>query len=235
MKKTSAALAALALASLAAIPSASAQRVVELPEMEFFVTSRGMDNGANLEGLAGADAHCQMLAENVGAGHRTWHAYLSTQARDGQPAVNARDRIGEGPWRNSRGQVIAMGHNDLHGDTLEAAQQGSNLFKLSALNERGEVVKGVGDTPNQHDILTGSQPDGRAFIDEADHTCNNWTSEAEDGSAQVGHSDRTGAGNTSWNSAHASRGCGQRNLIDTGGAGFFYCFAADPAPPADGQ
>jgi hypothetical protein len=194
--------------------------------MDFFVTSRGLGRGANLGGLAGADAHCQTLAAAVGAGNRTWRAYLSTQARPGQPAVNARDRIGNGPWRNARGQVIANNHNELHGDTLAAAQLGSNLFKLSALNERGEVVKGVGDIPNQHDILTGSQTDGRAYTDAADHTCNNWTSEGQ-GSAQVGHSDRVGGGNTSWNSSHASRGCSQKDLIDTGGAGFFYCFAAN--------
>ena len=220
------ALAAIALSSVIGLSLAFAQRNVELPEMEFFVTSRGMDHGANLQGLAGADAHCQMLAETVGAGHKTWHAYLSTQARDGQPAVNARDRIGTGPWHNARGAVISADQNELHGDTLAQAQLGSNLYKRSALNERGEVVNGVRDTPNQHDILTGSQLDGRAFTDDADHTCNNWTSEAE-GSAQVGHSDRIGGGNTSWNSAHGSRGCSQRDLIGTGGAGFFYCFAVD--------
>jgi hypothetical protein len=220
------ALAAIALSSVTGLSLAFAQRNLELPEMEFFVTSRGMDHGANLQGLAGADAHCQMLAETVGAGHKTWHAYLSTQARDGQPAVNARDRIGTGPWHNARGAVISAGQNELHGDTLAQAQLGSNLYKRSALNERGEVVNGVRDTPNQHDILTGSQLDGRAFTDDADHTCNNWTSEAE-GSAQVGHSDRIGGGNTSWNSAHGSRGCSQRDLIGTGGAGFFYCFAVD--------
>jgi hypothetical protein len=226
MKLVSIALAVMALGALASLSVASAQRIVELPEMEFFVTSRGMDHGANLQGLAGADAHCQMLAGTVGAGHKTWRAYLSTQARDGQPAVNARDRIGTGPWHNARGAVISADQNELHGDTLAQAQLGSNLYKRSALNERGEIVNGVGDNPNQHDILTGSQPDGRAFTDDDDHTCNNWTSEGE-GSAQVGHSDRIGAGNTSWNSAHASRGCSQRDLISTGGAGFFYCFAID--------
>lgn len=217
---------AVAVGSVSAVSIASAQRTVELPEMEFFVTSRGLLHGANLGGLEGADAHCQMLAESVGAGYKTWHAYLSTQTRDGQAAINARDRIGTGPWRNARGVVISADQNELHGDTLEQAQQGSNLYKLSALNERGEIVKGFGETPNQHDILTGSQPDGRAFTDDADYTCNNWTSEDE-GLAQVGHSDRIGAGNTSWNSAHASRGCSQRALIETGGTGFFYCFAID--------
>jgi len=226
MRRLSIALIAVGLGSMSAVSFAFAQRTLELPEMEFFVTSRGMDHGANLGGLAGADRHCQMLAGTVGAGHKTWRAYLSTQARGGQPAINARDRIGTGPWHNARGAVISADQNELHGDTLEQAQTGSNLYKRSALNERGEVVNGVRDNPNQHDILTGSQLDGRAFADDADHTCNNWTSEAE-GSAQVGHSDRIGGGNTSWNSAHGSRGCSQRDLIGTGGAGFFYCFATD--------
>ncbi len=226
MRRLSIALISVVVALFSGLHFASAQRVLELPEMEFFVTSRGMDHGANLSGLAGADGHCQMLAETVGAGHKTWRAYLSTQARDGQPAISARDRIGTGPWHNARGAAISADQNELHGDTLAQAQLGSNLYKRSALNERGEVVNGVRDNPNQHDILTGSQLDGRAFTDDADHTCNNWTSEAE-GSAQVGHSDRIGGGNTSWNSAHGSRGCSQRDLIGTGGAGFFYCFAID--------
>jgi hypothetical protein len=226
MRRFSIALFAVGLGSMLAASLALAQRTLELPEMEFFVTSRGMDHGANLGGLAGADGHCQMLAGTVGAGHKTWRAYLSTQARDGQPAINARDRIGTGPWHNARGAVISADQNELHGDTLAQAQLGSNLYKRSALNERSEVVNGVRDNPNQHDILTGSQLDGRAFTVDADHTCNNWTSEAE-GSAQVGHSDRIGGGNTSWNSSHGSRGCSQRNLISTGGAGFFYCFAID--------
>lgn len=226
MRKIQLALIAIGIGTLAGISFASAQRTVELPEMEFFVTSRALLHGGNLGGLEGADAHCQMLAEAVGAGNKTWHAYLSTQARPGQPAINARDRIGTGPWHNSRGVVISTDLGDLHGDTLEQAQQGNNFFKLSALNERGEMIKGFGENPNQHDILTGSMPDGRAYTDDADHTCNNWTSEDE-GSAQVGHSDRIGAGNTSWNSAHATRGCSQRALIDTGGAGYLYCFATD--------
>jgi hypothetical protein len=194
--------------------------------MTFFVTSVGIGNGGNLGGLAGADAHCMKLATAVGAGNRTWRAYLSTQAKNGQPAINARDRIGQGPWYNARGQQIAQGQADLHGDTLELARLGSNLFKQSALNEKGQVVNGAGDTPNTHDMLTGSQPDGRAYTDSQDHTCNNWTSSGT-GSAQVGHSDRIGAGNTSWNSAHASKGCSQDNLVSTGGAGLFYCFAID--------
>jgi len=192
--------------------------------MTFFVTSVGIGDGANLGGLAGADAHCLMLATAAGAGSHTWRAYLSTQAKGEQPAVNARDRIGTGPWYNARGQQIAKGQADLHGDTLELARLGSNLFKQSALNEKGQVMNGVGDTPNTHDMLTGSQTDGRAYTDSQDHTCNNWTSNGT-GSAQVGHSDRTGAGNRSWNSAHASKGCSQDNLVSTGGAGLFYCFA----------
>jgi hypothetical protein len=192
--------------------------------MTFFVTSVGMGNGADLGGLAGADAYCQALATAVGAGNHTWHAYLSTQTKNGQSAINARDRIGQGPWYNSRGQAIAQGQADLHGDTLELALLGSNLFKQTALNENGKVVNGAGDTPNTHDVLTGSQPDGRAYSDTEDHTCNNWTSSGP-GSAQVGHSDRIGGGNTSWNSSHATKGCSQADLASTGGTGLFYCFA----------
>jgi len=192
--------------------------------MSFFVTSVGVGKGGDLGGLAGADAHCQMLATAAGAGNKTWHAYLSTQARGGQPAVNARDRIGSGPWYNSKGQPISENLSELHGDTLIEAQRGSNLFKQSALTEKRQVVNGFGQTPNMHDMLTGSQTDGRAYTDNADHTCNNWTSSGQ-GSAQVGHSDRIGGGNTSWNAAHASQGCSQANLVATGGAGMFYCFA----------
>jgi hypothetical protein len=192
--------------------------------MSFFVTSVGMGKGADLGGLAGADAYCQQLATAAGGGGKTWHAYLSTQARPGSPAVNARDRIGNGPWYNAKGQPISDTQSELHGDTLIEAQRGSNLFKQSALNEKGQVINGFGDSPNTHDMLTGSQPDGRAYTDNADHTCNNWTSSAM-GTAQLGHSDRTGGGNRSWNSAHASRGCSQPDLVATGGAGLFYCFA----------
>jgi len=192
--------------------------------MTFFVTSVGVGNGGNLGGLSGADTHCAKLAAAVGAGNHTWRAYLSTQAKDGQPAVNARDRIGQGPWYNARGQQIAQGQTDLHGDTLELARLGSNLFKQSALTEKGQVVNGVGDTPNAHDMLTGSQPDGRAYTGSDDHTCNNWISNGS-GSAQVGHSDRVGGGNRSWNSSHATKGCSQDSLVSTGGAGLFYCFA----------
>jgi len=195
--------------------------------MTFFITSIGVGKGGDLGGLAGADAHCRALAAPVNGGTRTWRAYLSTQARPGQPAVNARDRIGMGPWYNSRGAVISEDQSELHGDTLLQAQRGSNLFKQSALTEKGEVVRGVGDPlPNVHDILTGSQPDGRAFPATGDRTCNNWTSSGP-GSAQVGHSDRIGNNNASWNSSHATTGCSQDDLASWGGAGLFYCFAID--------
>jgi hypothetical protein len=192
--------------------------------MSFFVTSVGLGNGANLGGLAGADRHCQSLATAAGAGAKTWHAYLSTSASGGQAAVNARDRIGSGPWYSAKGGRIAQNVGDLHGDTIEQARLGNNINKTTAISEKGEPIKGVGDTPNQHDMLTGSQPDGRAYTDGADHTCGNWTSGAA-GTAQLGHHDRTGGGNTSWNSTHPSRGCSQENLVATGGAGLLYCFA----------
>jgi hypothetical protein len=197
------------------------------PPMSFFVTSAGAaDGSANLGGLAGADAICQARATATGAGSKTWHAYLSTSATNGSPAVNARDRIGSGPWCNARGTRIAQNVADLHGDTLEQAQYGNNLSRTTVLTEKGDPVKGAGDNPNQHDILTGSQTNGRAYTDGADHTCGNWTSNST-GAAQVGHFDRTGGGNTSWNSAHASRGCSGPNLVSTGGAGYLYCFAID--------
>jgi len=196
------------------------------PPMTFFITSVGSGKGADLGGLAGADQRCQMLAMAVNAGDRTWHAYLSTQAKDGKPAVNARDRIGEGPWFGAKGGRVAMGLSDLHGDALDQARVGNSLTKATALNEKGEPVKGFGDMPNQHDMLTGSQPDGRAFTDSADHTCNNWTS-STDGTAMLGHFDRTGGPNVSWNAAHPSGGCSQEALVRTGGAGLFYCFATD--------
>lgn len=198
-----------------------------LPPLGFFVTSVGLGKGADLGGLAGADAHCQALASAAGAGSRTWRAYLSTQAADGKPAIHARDRIGTGPWHNAKGAVVARDLEQLHGDTLDSARLGSNLSRTTALSEKGEAVKGAGDKPNQHDILTGSQPDGRAYVDAADHTCSNYTSSAAEGSVQVGHFDRTGGGNTSWNSAHGSRGCSNEKLESSGGAGLLYCFAAN--------
>jgi len=195
--------------------------------LTFFVTSEGVGKGADLGGLAGADAHCQRLATAVGAGNKTWRAYLSTQTIDGQPAVNARDRIGKGPWYNVKGAVVAKDIASLHGDTLDIARLGNNLSRTTALTEKGESVKGAGDKPNQHDILTGSLLDGTHYVDGVDHTCNNYTSSAKDGSVQVGHFDRTGGGNISWNSAHGSKGCGQENLLSTGGAGLLYCFAIE--------
>jgi hypothetical protein len=192
--------------------------------MGFFITSVGKGDGANLGGLAGADAHCQQLATAAGRGGVTWHAYLSTQ---GANAVNARDRIGNGPWYNAAGQRIAQNLAELHGDTIEQARIGNALGKQLSRTEKNTVVNGVGDTPNQHDILTGSMPDGRGYTDSADHTCGNYMSNAATGSVQLGHSDKQGGGNGSWNSAHGSRGCGQQNLVSTGGAGLFYCFAVN--------
>lgn len=228
-----ASLVALSIVSLVAIaqPATPTPPRVELSPEEalkkfsFFITSKGIGNGANLGGLAGADVHCQTLAAGVGAGNKTWRAYLSTQARDGKPAINARDRIGKGPWFNAKGVLIANDVGHLHGDTLALAQLGSNLTRNHAFNEKGERALAAGDTPNEHDILTGSKTDGTAFDNQTDRTCNNYTSTAADGAAQVGHFDRTGGGNASWNSAHPSRGCGQPHLVATGGAGLFYCFA----------
>jgi hypothetical protein len=194
------------------------------PPMSFFVTSAGSGKGADLGGIAGADRICQTLATAAGS-TRTWHAYLSAAAASGQAAVNARDRIGAGPWFNAKGARIAQNVGDLHGDTLEQARRGNNINKTTALDEKGATVNGVGDTPNQHDMVTGSQLDGTAFPDAADHTCGNYTSSATTGVVQLGHHDRTGGGNTSWNSTHPSRGCSQENLVATGGAGRFYCFA----------
>jgi hypothetical protein len=210
--------------------------------MSFFVTSAGKGDGANLGGLAGADAHCAALAQASGAAPaagRTWRAYLSAGAANGQPAVNARDRIGTGPWHNARGLLIANNVADLHGDIERDRNQ---ITKANAMNEKGMPVNGFGDTPNQHDMLTGSDSHGRAVAGTTDTTCSNWTSNAAQPpgapaganapnttgpGANVGHHDRTGGGNTSWNFAHRSRGCSQDNLVATGGAGLFYCFAAN--------
>ena len=196
--------------------------------MGFFVTSVGLGKGANLGGLAGADAHCQALATAAGAGNRTWRAYLSTTAAGNQPAVNARDRIGSGPWANARGAVIAQNVADLHGDVQ---RDRNTIMKDTAVTEKGAVVSGRGDTPgpNQHDMLTGSDSTGRSMPGDATAmTCGNWTIEgAAPAGAMVGHHDRNGGGNTSWNASHMSRGCSQANLVATGGAGLFYCFAAN--------
>jgi len=227
MRKIQPVIAAVILSMLGAyitLAQQPAQQQAPPQPMSFFITSAGSGHGANLGGLAGADRICQSLAAAVGSGNKTWHAYMSTNAANGQPGVNARDRIGNGPWYNAKGEKIANNLADLHGDTAELARLGNNLVKMSALTEKGTMVNGRGDTPNMHDMLTGSQTDGRAYTDGMDHTCNNWTSETT-GTAQLGHFDRNGANNTSWNSAHPSRGCSQDNLVSTGGAGLFYCFA----------
>jgi len=184
--------------------------------MSFFVSSVGSGKGGDLGGLAGADAHCQALAEAAGAGAKTWHAYLSITGGDGRQAVEARSRIGQGPWYNAKGVLIAADLTDLH--------IGNNIRRETALDENGNLVKARGDNPNQHDILTGSREDGTAFPPGEDRTCNNWTSSNE-GSAMLGHFDRQGGGFTSWNAAHPSRGCSQEALISTGGNGYIYCFA----------
>ena len=195
------------------------------PPMSFFVTSVSKGQGANYGGLAGADAFCQELAAAAGRGGAMWHAYMSTQ---GAGAVNARDRIGNGPWYNARGGLIGMNVAQLHGDTIEQARVGNILGKQLSLTEKQAVVNGVGDMPNQHDILTGSTPDGRAYTDAMDHTCSNYTSGTDGmGQVQLGHSDKQGGGNSSWNSSHGSRGCSQPNLIQTGGNGYLYCFAVN--------
>lgn len=189
-------------------------------EMSFFITSEGSGNGANLGGLAGADAHCQALAEATGS-RKTWRAYLSAHATRNSPDVDARERIGFGPWYNAEGVEVASNLNNLHGPS-------NNLNKQTGLTENGDMVNGRGDNPNQHDILTGSTVDGREIEDGSNHTCNNWTSNGS-GTAQVGHFDRTGGGAnpTSWTSAHGSRGCSQADLVGTGGNGYYYCFAID--------
>jgi hypothetical protein len=186
--------------------------------MSFFVTSVGSGDGGNLGGLAGADAHCQSLAAAAGRGASTWQAYLSQAAAGPLPQVNARDRIGNGPWFNAAGTVIAWNVDDLHEDR-------NNIRKPTALNEKGEQVNGVGDQPNQHDMLTGSDSTGRLVPGSAAiTTCNNWTSNST-GNAMLGHHDRLGGPNASWNAVHSSRGCSQPDLVATGGNGLFYCFA----------
>ena len=206
-----------------ATPPPAQQQQPQQP-MGFFITSVGKGDGANLGGLAGADEHCMQHARAAGAGSRTWHAYLSAAPAAGQPAVNARDRIGSGPWYNARGALIAWNVADLHGDVH---RDRNSINKEFALTEKGQPVNGRGDTPNQHDILTGSDSHGRLVLGSAANTtCNNWTSNAA-GSALVGHHDRAGGGNSSWNAAHGSRSCSQQDLVATGGAGLFYCFAVN--------
>jgi hypothetical protein len=188
--------------------------------LSFFITSAGSGSGANLGGIAGADKICQTLGASAGAGSRTWRAYLSAAAATGQPAVNAKDRIGSGPWYNAKGVKVADNVADLHSDN-------NKLGKENSLTEKGATVNGRGDTPNTHDMLTGSNADGTLATGTGDVTCGNWTSTATDGHARVGHFDKQGGGDApnSWNSAHASNGCTQPNLVATGGAGLFYCFA----------
>jgi len=215
MKTKSQLLVAAALTALAAVAFTQDQQ-----PMSFFVTSEGPGDGANLGGLAGADAHCQSLAASAGRGGATWHAYLSQSGGGGRLQVNARDRIGEGPWFNAAGTVIAWNVDDLHEDR-------NNIRKPTAIDENGEQVNGVGDQPNQHDVLTGSDSTGRLVPGNAAvTTCGNWTSNGE-GRAMVGHHDRLGGPNASWNSVHSSRGCSQQDLVGTGGNGLFYCFAID--------
>ncbi len=187
-------------------------------DMTFFITSEGPGNGGDLGGIEGADAHCQALAEAAGAGDKTWVAYLGTELEGGR-GVDARSRIGDGPWHNAVGELIAEDIDQLH--------LGPNIVRSTALDEDGNRVLGRGDETNRHDILTGAMLDGTAFFPDADdHTCNNWTSSGE-GSAMVGHFDRQGGGNTSWNAAHQSRSCSQADLRATGGDGLLYCFATD--------
>lgn len=237
MYKQAGASAAAVLAAMVMFPAAvyaQAQQQADQPPMRFFVTSRGLGDGANLGGLAGADRHCQMLAQAAGAGTRTWRAYLSQTAM-GSPAgtgctpqctppIHARDRIGEGPWHNARGQLIAASVADLHGDIQ---RDRNSIRKPFALDERGNQVNGAGDSPNIHDILTGSDSHGHALLGRPEvTTCNNWTSNGA-GEAMVGHHDRQGGPNASWNAVHMTNGCSQQSLATTGGAGLFYCFAID--------
>jgi hypothetical protein len=210
-------------ASTIALALAMGIAAAQASDLSFFVTSTGSGKGADFGGLAGADQHCQALATAVGAGDKTWHAYLSAAAQGGSAAVNARDRIGKGPWKNAKGVVIAGDVAELHGS--------NNLTKQTALTEKGTVVNGRGDTPNEHDILTGTQPDGTAFAGADDKTCGNWTKSGDDGATVVGHADRTGLDTTppalSWNSSHPTKGCSVAGLKSTGGAGYLYCFAAN--------
>jgi len=211
----------IVIASLAlfSAPDIQGQDFSADENMSFFLTSVGPGNGADLGGLEGADGYCQMLAEAAGSEDKSWYAYLSAHATEDGDAVNARDRIGEGPWYNSLGVLVAHNVEELHGDD-------ANLNKEASISEIGMPINGRGDSPNMHDIMTGSNLDGTLASGEGDTTCGNWTSHGE-GSARVGHHDRQGGGQnpTSWNSAHGSRGCSQENLQGTGGNGLYYCFA----------
>jgi hypothetical protein len=222
MRRTDGITLMVSIGLLALASAGTAQAQTASADTSFFVTSVGSGKGADLGGLDGADRHCETLAEAAGIRGKMWRAYLSTQ---GATAVNAKDRIGRGPWQNAKGTVIAKDVADLH-------RPGNNLTKQTALTEKGELVKGRGDQPNQHDILTGSQADGTAFTGNEDMTCGNWTKSGTEGAAMLGHHDRTGLDESppakSWNSSHASRGgCSQDALKGTGGAGLLYCFAAN--------
>lgn len=213
---------ALALSALLVLGAAAVQ--AQQNATSFFITSVGKGDGADLGGLEGADAHCQALAKAAGSTKTNWRAYLSTTVPGGDEGVNARDRIGKGPWHNAKGELIAKNLDELHSDAV-------NITKQTALTEKGEVITGSGETPNMHDILTGSDPEGMYSTAGGDTTCGNWTKNAE-GSAIVGHHDRIGLKKTtrhmkSWNSSHGSRGCSQDLLKASGGAGLFYCFATD--------
>ena len=222
------------LVTLTGCAQAQTQNQVQVQEtpppiihpMGFFVTSKTPTGAGDLGGLSGADKICQDLAAAVGAGSRTWHAYLSTQATQASPGEDARDRIGSGPWYNAKNILIAANVNDLHGDIR---RDSNNIQRRTALTEKGDLIKGVGDIPVapsniEHDILTGSDSEGRAFSAGLDTTCNNWTSGGDDHKAMLGHADR-GGGGISWNSVHMSRGCSAATLISTGGRGYLYCFA----------
>jgi hypothetical protein len=214
----------VAALSLSVAGSVYAQQAAPASEMSFFITSTGSGKGADLGGIAGADRHCQSLAAaaSPAAGKKTWRAYLSATPAGGQPAVNARDRIGKGPWYSSEGRLIARDLDELHSI--------NNINRLVAKDEKGKTVNGRGDRPNTHDILTGSTPDGRVAIGKDDTTCGNWTKSGA-GAAIVGHHDRSGLQvdepSRSWNASHPSRGCSQENLVSSGGAGLFYCFAVN--------
>jgi hypothetical protein len=216
--------AALSMSLTTVMVSSQAPQTPAQP-MGFFVTSVGPGDGGNLGGLQGADKHCQTLAAAAGAGNRTWRAYLSAAASGSQAPVNARDRIGTGPWYNAKGVLIAASVADLHGDY---ERDRNNIRKPTALSEKGAEVNGVGDTPNQHDILTGSDSHGRIPVGAAQVlTCNNWTSNVDTDRTIVGHHDRLGGANASWNAVHSTAGCSQPALVKTGGNGLFYCFATN--------
>jgi Collagenase NC10 and Endostatin len=234
---------AIALTGSAVMLAQAQQQAPQMnPDLASFFVAENLNGTGNLGGLAGADQICQNQAQAIGgrAAQRTWHAYLSQEQRGTTPRVNARDRIGAGPWYNVKGQLIASTVADLHGDQAGTRDR-NNIQKTTVLDAKGNEIPGVGSPPggNQHDILTGSDPDGRAFVDGYDHTCNNWTSDAmslpqanpqvpaDRARAMLGHSDRSGGQNVSWNAAHLSQGCSKQALINTGGAGRLYCFATN--------